>query len=337
MARTIKIRAGALFTAGAMALAVAGAVAGMASPSFAKPDDGGERGERARPQQQQQQQQARPVPQQRPQIRGNDGGRGQPQVRPQQQVRPVDGRQGQGGRPQIVRPDNGRPQQQGQPGGWSGNRPANDARPAQDNPRGNDRGGVVIHGVDRDIHVPARGNDNRGRDNNGRDNRGNDNRGRDNNGRDNDGRWNNGRDNDGRWNNGNRGPDRGSNWQGNNDRRGDNSSWRGNGNGQNRNWDRNGWRRDNRYDWQSYRDRNRSAYRIGRYYSPYQNYSYRRLGIGFSLGSMFYGNRYWINDPWQYRLPEVYGPYRWVRYYDDVLLVDTYSGQVVDVIYDFFW
>jgi len=26
-----------------------------------------------------------------------------------------------------------------------------------------------------------------------------------------------------------------------------------------------------------------------------------------------------------------------VRYYDDVLLIDTYTGQVVDVIYDFFW
>ena len=61
------------------------------------------------------------------------------------------------------------------------------------------------------------------------------------------------------------------------------------------------------------------------------------MNIGFRLGNLFYGNRYWINDPWQYRLPEVYGPYRWVRYYDDVLLVNTYSGEVVDVIYDFFW
>ena len=26
-----------------------------------------------------------------------------------------------------------------------------------------------------------------------------------------------------------------------------------------------------------------------------------------------------------------------LRYYDDVLLVDTYSGEVVDVIYEFFW
>ena len=55
------------------------------------------------------------------------------------------------------------------------------------------------------------------------------------------------------------------------------------------------------------------------------------------LGNLFFGSRYWINDPWRYRLPEVYGPYRWVRYYDDVLLVDIYSGEVVDVIYDFFW
>jgi hypothetical protein len=97
------------------------------------------------------------------------------------------------------------------------------------------------------------------------------------------------------------------------------------------------WRRDNRYNWYSYRNSNRNIYRMGQYYSPYSNYRYNRLSIGFRLGSLFYGSRYWINDPWQYRLPEAYGPYRWVRYYDDALLVDIYSGQVVDVIYDFFW
>jgi hypothetical protein len=97
------------------------------------------------------------------------------------------------------------------------------------------------------------------------------------------------------------------------------------------------WRRDNRYNWYNYRNANRNLYRIGRYYSPYSNYRYNRLSIGFRLGSLFYGSRYWINDPWQYRLPEAYGPYRWVRYYDDALLVDTYTGEVVDVIYDFFW
>nr|WP_166175996.1 RcnB family protein [Altererythrobacter segetis] len=134
------------------------------------------------------------------------------------------------------------------------------------------------------------------------------------------------------------------NWRDN--RRGDDSNWRDNRNGSDRNWrdgDRDGqrwdrnWRSSSRYDWQRYRTTNRNAYHIGRYYAPYRNYSYRRLGIGFSLNSLFYSDRYWINDPWQYRLPDVYGPYRWVRYYDDALLVDIYSGEVVDVIYDFFW
>ncbi len=106
--------------------------------------------------------------------------------------------------------------------------------------------------------------------------------------------------------------------------------------GDHRSWSRD-WRRDNRYDWSNYRRTNRNVYHIGRYYAPYSNYRYNRLSIGFSLNSLFYGSRYWINDPWQYRLPEAYGPYRWVRYYDDALLVDIYSGQVVDVIYDFFW
>ncbi|WP_156170779.1 RcnB family protein [Croceicoccus naphthovorans] len=101
-------------------------------------------------------------------------------------------------------------------------------------------------------------------------------------------------------------------------------------------WDRR-WRDNHRYDWHRYRASNRNLYRVGRYYSPYRSYNYRRLSIGFTLGSLFYSSRYWISDPWRYRLPEVYGPYRWVRYYDDVLLVDMYSGEVVDVIYDFFW
>ncbi|MGB3928318.1 MAG: RcnB family protein, partial [Sphingobium sp.] len=48
-------------------------------------------------------------------------------------------------------------------------------------------------------------------------------------------------------------------------------------------------------------------------------------------------NSYWINDPYQYRLPPSYGTLRWVRYYDDALLVDIRDGYVVDVIHDFFW
>lgn len=102
------------------------------------------------------------------------------------------------------------------------------------------------------------------------------------------------------------------------------------------NWDRN-WRNDRRYDWQRYRYAHRSIYRPSRYYSPYRGHSYSRFSIGFGLDPLFYSSRYWISDPWQYRLPPAYGPYRWVRYYDDALLVDIYSGRVIDVIRGFFW
>lgn len=108
------------------------------------------------------------------------------------------------------------------------------------------------------------------------------------------------------------------------------------GSGDYRRWDRD-WRRDNRYDWRSYRNAHRHTYRLGHYSPPYRHYGYSRLSIGFMLDSLFFGSNYWISDPWQYRLPRVYGPYLWIRYYDDVLLVNTYSGEVVDVIHDFFW
>lgn len=104
-----------------------------------------------------------------------------------------------------------------------------------------------------------------------------------------------------------------------------------------RRWDRKKWRNHNRYNWYDYRRKHRNIYRLGRYYSPYRHHSYSRISIGFYLDNLFFGSRYWINDPWHYRLPDVYGPYRWVRYYDDALLVNTYTGEVVDVVYDFFW
>jgi len=101
-------------------------------------------------------------------------------------------------------------------------------------------------------------------------------------------------------------------------------------------WNR-GWRNDNRYDWQRYRYSNRNLFRIGNYYSPYRNYGYNRLSIGLILDSLFYSNRYWLNDPYQYRLPAAPYGTQWVRYYNDVVLVDVYTGEVLDVIYDFFW
>lgn len=103
------------------------------------------------------------------------------------------------------------------------------------------------------------------------------------------------------------------------------------------NWNR-GWRNDRRYDWQGWRSRNRHYYSAPRYYNPYgYGYGYQRFGIGIYLDSLFFSNRYWINDPWQYRLPTAPYGARWVRYYNDVLLVDIDSGYVIDVIHDFYY
>jgi len=105
---------------------------------------------------------------------------------------------------------------------------------------------------------------------------------------------------------------------------------------QGRGWDR-GWRNDRRYDWYGWRNQNRTFFNVGRYYPPVRGWNYRRIGIGFTLGAPFFASSFWINDPWAYRLPPAYGQFRWVRYYGDVLLVDVYTGEVVDVINDFFW
>ena len=99
----------------------------------------------------------------------------------------------------------------------------------------------------------------------------------------------------------------------------------------------NNWRHDRRYNYSSYRTSNRDRYRGSRYYAPSRGHNYRRFSIGFSIGAPYYASNYWINDPSYYRLPPVYGPYRWVRYYDDVLLIDVRNGYVVDVIHSFFW
>ncbi len=101
-------------------------------------------------------------------------------------------------------------------------------------------------------------------------------------------------------------------------------------------WSSNNWRNDNRYDWRRYRDHHRSIFRIGFYFDPF-GYSYSRFGIGSYMYPSYYQSNYWINDPWQYRLPQAYGPYHWVRYHNDALLIDTWTGEVVDVIYGFFW
>jgi Ni/Co efflux regulator RcnB len=96
------------------------------------------------------------------------------------------------------------------------------------------------------------------------------------------------------------------------------------------------WRHDRRYDWRSHRRHHRSTFHLGFYFDPF-GWGYHRYGVGWRMWPSYYSSNYWLNDPSIYSLPYAPYPYRWVRYYNDALLIDTYSGQVVDVIYDFFW
>ena len=122
-----------------------------------------------------------------------------------------------------------------------------------------------------------------------------------------------------------------SNWQ-NRNSQGSGTNW-SNRNWAN-NWNRN-WRNDSRYDWRRYRNSHRSIFSLGIYYDPF-GYNYRRFDIGYRLYPSYFGQQYWI-DPALYGLPYPPPGAQWVRYWNDAVLVDMYSGEVIDVIRDFFW
>ncbi|CAN5819635.1 hypothetical protein BH11PSE6_BH11PSE6_12050 [soil metagenome] len=93
-------------------------------------------------------------------------------------------------------------------------------------------------------------------------------------------------------------------------------------------------RRWGRNDWNGYRNQNRALYARGNWRAPFR---YNAFRPGVRISSSYYGSRYFIADPWRYRLPRTGYNQRWVRHYNDVLLVDTRRGVVIDVIRNFYW
>lgn len=91
------------------------------------------------------------------------------------------------------------------------------------------------------------------------------------------------------------------------------------------------WGRD---DWRGYRDGHRSLYVRGDWRAPFRYTAFRP---GVRIAPAYWGSRYYIADPWRYRLPPARGYQRWVRHYDDVLLIDTRRGVVLDVYRGFFF
>ena len=71
-----------------------------------------------------------------------------------------------------------------------------------------------------------------------------------------------------------------------------------------------------------------------RYVAPIRNWNYRRVSVGYRLQPAFYGSRYYINDYGAYNLQAPHGRWlRWIRYGDDLLLVNIRTGRVLNVVH----
>lgn len=93
-------------------------------------------------------------------------------------------------------------------------------------------------------------------------------------------------------------------------------------------------RRWAREDWRAYRNQRRDLYARGAWNAPFR-YNVFRPGV--RIEPIYYGPRFVIADPWRYHLPPARAYTRWVRHYNDVLLVDYRRGIVLDVIRNFYF
>ena len=69
-----------------------------------------------------------------------------------------------------------------------------------------------------------------------------------------------------------------------------------------------------------------------------RGYSYRRWYPGNYLPALFLTSTYYFDQFYDVGLPPPPPGTRWIQYGTDALLVDLYSSEVVDVVYDvFYW
>ena len=67
------------------------------------------------------------------------------------------------------------------------------------------------------------------------------------------------------------------------------------------------------------------------YVAPYRDWSYSALAPGAKLRSRFYGADYTVANPDGYALRKAKRNQRWVRYGNDLVLVNVRSGRVLEV------
>jgi Ni/Co efflux regulator RcnB len=66
-------------------------------------------------------------------------------------------------------------------------------------------------------------------------------------------------------------------------------------------------------------------------------HSYQRWSFGMTLPSLFWGGNYWISDYSNYGLAYPPPGTVWVRYGNDAILIDRYSGEILEVVYGQFY
>jgi hypothetical protein len=91
----------------------------------------------------------------------------------------------------------------------------------------------------------------------------------------------------------------------------------------------------------SARDYNHNYQAAHRYhYRPYERprgWYERRWYYGERLPPLFWARNYWLSDYWMFGLAIPPYGYEWVRYGDDALLINTDSGQILQVVYGIFY
>jgi Ni/Co efflux regulator RcnB len=103
--------------------------------------------------------------------------------------------------------------------------------------------------------------------------------------------------------------------------------------------DRRELRRDRREMRQDRREVRRDVrhHRRVSYVAPYRGWTYRPVTIGYRLRPTFYAPRYYISDYGAYDLRVPGRWQRWIRYGNDLLLVNVRSGRVLQVIHYRYW
>jgi Ni/Co efflux regulator RcnB len=73
------------------------------------------------------------------------------------------------------------------------------------------------------------------------------------------------------------------------------------------------------------------------YVAPHRSWRYRPLYVGYRLQPEFYGSRYYISNYGAYGVGFPGRDRRWIRYGDDLLLVNLRTGRVLRIVPNVFW